>query len=76
MGRALHASSNAADQALWSDWYAWTVEIAVNSCFVEDNGANTSIPFHVVFDVMSVGHFDGWTNAGGCTRLNQQFMNS
>ena len=51
MGRALHASSNAADQALWSDWYAWTVEIAVNSCFVEDNGANTSIPFHVLFNV-------------------------
>ena len=37
MGVALHASTNPADQALWKDWYAWTVEIAVKSCFVTDN---------------------------------------
>ena len=37
MGVALHASTNPADQALWTDWYAWTVEIAVKSCFVTDN---------------------------------------
>ncbi len=29
MGRALFASKNAADQALWRDWYKFTVELAV-----------------------------------------------
>ena len=32
-GRALFASSDPTDQQLWSDWYAWTTEIALNSCF-------------------------------------------
>lgn len=36
MGRALHASTNPADQALWSDWYAFTLELAVSGCFSED----------------------------------------
>jgi hypothetical protein len=29
MGRALFASKNPADQALWSDWYRFTVELAL-----------------------------------------------
>lgn len=36
MGRALFASSDPTDQQLWSDWYAWTTEIALNSCFSEN----------------------------------------
>ncbi len=36
MGRALFASSNAADQALWRDWHAFTVELAVGGCFSAD----------------------------------------
>ena len=36
MGRALHASTNPADQALWSDWYAFTLELAVSGCFSQD----------------------------------------
>jgi hypothetical protein len=36
MGRALFASKDPADQALWSDWYAFTVELAVQGAFSED----------------------------------------
>ncbi len=36
MGVALHASSNEEDQALWCDWYAFTLELAVAGCFAED----------------------------------------
>ena len=36
MGVALHHSENPDDQALWKDWYAFTVELASNGCFAED----------------------------------------
>ena len=36
MGRALHVSTNDADQALWRDWYAFTLDLAVSGCFAED----------------------------------------
>ena len=36
MGRALHASKDTADQKLWRDWYAFTVELAVAGAFSED----------------------------------------
>ncbi|MCF3649184.1 tagaturonate epimerase family protein [Synoicihabitans lomoniglobus] len=36
MGRALHASSDPADQALWRDWYAFTIELAVAGAFSDD----------------------------------------
>lgn len=36
MGRALAASSDASDQALWRDWYRFTLELAVTSAFSEN----------------------------------------
>ena len=36
MGRALYASTDAADQALWKDWYNFTVTMAVNGAFSTD----------------------------------------
>jgi len=36
MGRALFASKNAADQALWRDWYKFTIELAVAGAFSLD----------------------------------------
>ena len=36
MGRALAASSDASDQALWADWYRFTRELAVASAFSDD----------------------------------------
>ena len=36
MGRALHESQDARDAALWSDWYAFTVELAVAGAFSPD----------------------------------------
>lgn len=36
MGRALFASKNAADQALWRDWYKFTLELAVAGAFSAD----------------------------------------
>jgi hypothetical protein len=36
MGRALHASTDASDQKLWRDWYAFTVELAVAGAFSPD----------------------------------------
>jgi hypothetical protein len=37
MGVALHASTNESDQSLWSDWYAFTLDLAVAGCFAEDD---------------------------------------
>jgi len=36
MGRAVFASRNAADQALWRDWYTFTVELALKGAFSAD----------------------------------------
>ena len=36
MGVALHASNNSQDQALWKDWYEFTVELAAKGCFATD----------------------------------------
>lgn len=36
MGRALFASTDAGDQALWRDWYAFTVELALAGAFSGD----------------------------------------
>ena len=36
MGVALSRSKDPNDQALWKDWYAFTVELASNGCFAED----------------------------------------
>ena len=36
MGRALAASDDPADQALWKDWYAFTVDMAVAGSFSPD----------------------------------------
>jgi hypothetical protein len=36
MGRALAASSNAQDRALWLDWYRFTRELATSSAFSEN----------------------------------------
>ncbi|MEO7598256.1 MAG: tagaturonate epimerase family protein [Opitutus sp.] len=36
MGRALFASTNAADQALWRDWYRFTLELALTGAFSTD----------------------------------------
>jgi hypothetical protein len=38
MGVALADSSQAADKALWQDWYAFTRELAVTSAFGSDEG--------------------------------------
>lgn len=36
MGRALAESKNESDQALWRDWYRFTVDLAVSGSFSED----------------------------------------
>jgi len=36
MGRALFASKNAADQALWRDWYKFTLELALTGAYSAD----------------------------------------
>jgi hypothetical protein len=36
MGKALFASKNAADQALWKDWYTFTLELALLGAFSAD----------------------------------------
>jgi hypothetical protein len=36
MGRALFASKDASDQALWRDWYKFTIELAIAGAFSTD----------------------------------------
>lgn len=37
MGKALHASTHEDDQALWRDWYGFTVDLAVAGAFSTDD---------------------------------------
>lgn len=41
MGRSLFASSDPGDQALWRDWYAFTLELAVTGAFAESETERT-----------------------------------
>jgi hypothetical protein len=41
MGRALFASSDPGDQALWRDWHAFTLELAVTGAFAESETERT-----------------------------------
>jgi hypothetical protein len=41
MGRALAASSDAADQALWQDWYRFTADLAATSAFSQNEQERT-----------------------------------
>jgi hypothetical protein len=41
MGRALFASSDPGDQALWRDWYGFTLELAVAGAFAESETERT-----------------------------------
>ena len=42
MGVALHASDNGTDQALWGDWYRFTLEMALAGAFDADDRARSS----------------------------------
>lgn len=41
MGVALHASTDPSDQALWKDWYQFTVELAVKGAFSDQDTERT-----------------------------------
>lgn len=41
MGVALHASTDPSDQALWKDWYQFTVELAVKGAFSDQETERT-----------------------------------
>ncbi|CAM2979783.1 tagaturonate epimerase family protein [Rariglobus hedericola] len=56
MGRALHASSDAADQSLWRDWHAFTLELAVQSSFSEDETERRMARGFVVHALTEAGH--------------------
>ena len=52
----LFASSDPTDQQLWSDWYAWTREIAVLSCFSDNIEQKTMAREFVVETLKNDGH--------------------
>lgn len=58
MGRALAASSNAADQALWKDWYRFTQELAVTSAFSDNPQERSMARTFVSHALQSEGRSD------------------
>ena len=36
LGKALHASAEKSDNDLWVEWYEWSLKLAVQSSFTED----------------------------------------
>jgi len=55
MGRALAASSDAADQRLWHDWYAFTRELAIHSAF-SDNEQERHMARHFITHALELEH--------------------
>jgi hypothetical protein len=56
MGRALAASSQAADQALWRDWYGFTVDLAVAGAFSPDLTEQRMARTFVIDALAKAGH--------------------
>lgn len=56
MGRALFASKNAADQALWLDWYKFTLELAVSGAFSTDETEQKMARVFVTDALAKAGH--------------------
>jgi hypothetical protein len=67
MGVALHASTNESDQALWRDWYAFTLDLAVAGCFANDE-TERKMAREFVADTLSAAgaHPDVFESAGVC----------
>jgi hypothetical protein len=67
MGRALAASSNAADRALWQDWYRFTRELAVTSAFAENEQERTMARSFIVRTLQAEGRSaDVFTSPATC----------
>lgn len=56
MGRALFASKNADDQALWRDWYRFTVELAIAGAFSTDATEQKMARVFVTDALSKAGH--------------------
>jgi hypothetical protein len=68
MGRALAASANAADLALWRDWYRFTQELATNSAFSDNQQERTMARTFIANALESEGHNrDVFADAASCT---------
>ncbi|MBL63750.1 MAG: hypothetical protein CMI30_10130 [Opitutae bacterium] len=67
MGVALHASTNDSDQALWNDWYAFTLDLAVAGCFAADETERKMAREFVADTLSSAGdNPEVFENAGVC----------
>ncbi|MSU69951.1 MAG: hypothetical protein EXS39_04090 [Opitutaceae bacterium] len=56
MGRALLASRDAADQALWRDWYKFTIELALAGSFSRDATEQKMARSFVIDALARAGH--------------------
>lgn len=67
MGRALAASSQAADRALWQDWYRFTRELAVASAFAHDEQERSMARSFIVRTLQAEGRsVDVFGSAATC----------
>lgn len=67
MGVALHASTNESDQSLWSDWYEFTLDLAVAGCFAEDETERKMAREFVSDTLSAVGaNPDVYTDTDSC----------
>jgi hypothetical protein len=68
MGRALAASPDAADQALWRDWYRFTCELATSSAFAENQQERTMARSFISHALESEGQSgDVFASHAACT---------
>lgn len=55
MGRALFASQDAGDQALWKDWYAFTIDLAVSGAFADSETERSMARSFIVQSLQTAG---------------------
>ena len=67
MGRALHASPDAADQALWRDWYQFTLDLGVAGAFSPDATEQKMARIFIVTALAAAGRpTDVFADTGTC----------
>ena len=67
MGRALHGSPDAADQALWRDWYQFTLDLGVAGAFSPDATEQKMARVFIVTALAAAGRpAEVFADAGTC----------
>jgi hypothetical protein len=66
MGVALHSSSDAADKALWGDWYRFTIALALSGAFSADPAEQKAARSFIAASIPGGGGRDLFASPSAC----------